>query len=120
MKHKCDENNLLLLDTKGTLTTYICPICGKKFCELGSIIPIFKPIKKCKLFVKWSKEDSNVNQINNIKKIIPSINGKNNKHLLELAKKGVNLDIGEMYLSEAQELVETAKKQNVTLIIEEI
>lgn len=120
MEHKCDENNLVLVAEQGTLITYKCPVCGQEFYELGSIIPDSKPLRKCKLYAIWSKQDSIVKQINTLKNIIPSLKKQNNVELLTVAKKSEKLYIGEMYLSEAQELTQVAKKHNIILVIEEL
>lgn len=121
MKHTCNENDLILMEQKGTLAIYQCPICGKKSYELGSIaISDDILLSRCKLYVQWSKEDSLVNQIHNLKKLIPKLKSMDNKELLNIAKNNKKLDIGEMYLNEANELINTAKIYNLNLTLEEI
>lgn len=121
MEHKCDEKKLILIKHVGTLDTYMCPICRKEFYELGSIvIPNDKPLQKCKIYMEWSSNISLVEQINELKNIVPDIKKMGNIELLKIAKKNEKLEIGEMYLNEAKELVKRAKTRNLIFIIEEI
>lgn len=120
MQHKCDEHNLLLIAEQGTLTIYKCPVYGKEFCELGSIVIDNVPMQKCKLYVRWSKRNSIVMQVNALKNIIPSLKNYNGVKLLNDARKSTRLYIGEMYLSEAQELEQVAEAYNISLEIEEL
>ncbi len=121
MKHKCDENKLILIEENGTLITYKCPVCGKKFYELGSIvIPSEEILLKCRIYINWSNKTSLVKQVHNLKKLIPSLKNINNKELLDSAKHGERLAVGEMYLKEAEELMNIGKTYDVNLEIEEL
>lgn len=117
MKHICDESKFVIVKEEGNLITYKCPECNKDIYCLGSIPVDYKELKKCKVYVQWSDSESPVIQINNLKKLIPNIKEINNIELLNMARKNINLDLGEMYLPEANELVKEAVKRHISLII---
>ena len=121
MKHICSENDLILIEQRGTLAIYQCTICGKKSYELGSIaVPDNVSLSRCKIYVQWSNKDSLINQIHNLKKIIPRLKSMDNKELLNIARNNKKLDLDEMYLNEANELINIAKMYNLNLILKKI
>lgn len=114
-----DEKNLNIIQSQGTLLLYKCSKCGKEIWALGEI-PISYDVShpKCNVYIEWSQEKSIVLQINALKKLISSVKKIANKELIDLARKNEKWLIGEMYLSEAEELVKLAKEHCLVLSIE--
>ncbi len=120
MKHICNENDFIMIEQKGALYTYQCPICKKQYYELVDIaISNDMLLQKCSVYVEWSNTYSIVHQIHNLKKIVPALSISNEK-LFNIARNGKKLYIGEMYLNEANELIAIAKTYHIHLNLEKI
>lgn len=119
MEHECDKKKLIIIKEERLLTTYKCPACGKEFHELGEIvINNNESLVICQVYLKWSKDISSAAQINILKRLVLSIKNTNNVELLKYAKKSECMKVGDMYLSEAYELIAMGKKEGLTFFIQ--
>ena len=69
---------------------------------------------------EWSQENSVVKQIAILKKLVYDIKKLDNEELLNSARKNEKYFIGEMYLSDAEELAKIAKEKNLLLSIQKL
>ena len=121
MKHICNENDFILIEQRGGLAVYQCPICAKKQYELGDVAIFDNTVlPMCKIYIKWSYEFSLAGQIHNLKKIVPALKNKRNQELLNMARNDGALEIGEMYFSEAKALLNAAKGYHLDLYLKNI
>ncbi len=120
MEHKCDEKKLIIIKEEGTLTIYKCPVCGKEFCELGTI-PVHngEHLPRCQIYIEWTDNMPLVSQIHILKKLVPNMSKISNNELLKSAKNGKRMKVGEMYLSECGELVKKGRREGILLFVEE-
>lgn len=113
-----DDNNWILLEKIGCLERYRCKKCGE---ELEGhvdymLFPESRPVL-CDVFVNWSREHSVVEQINCLKKIVPNIKQISNADLLQIARKYDRWLLGEMYVSEAKEIIKLSEEQGAAFQI---
>ncbi len=116
MEHSCNREQMILINRKGNLVTYQCPICGNTIHELQSIAVPFIKLKKCKVYVKWHHTCSVSKQICGLKSLIPGIT-MSNQDLLNMARSDEYLEIGEMSISEGEALQNKAKQYNLELVV---
>lgn len=122
-EHASDNEEILLTES-------IDPMCGahiekillpkenaiiKHMFVCDPVIPIDYPIPKYRGIVIWSHDIPITTQIVAIKKILKKYVDVSNQELLNIARSNSNLIFGEIYGSEADEILDLARKYNLNI-----